>query len=506
MSILSTLVVGLCILAIFYRINKFRDRKYEEPPLVYYKYPIIGHTWDYCTNIDEFLSKCRKEYGEIFSIYVFGTDITVVGKELGHEVFNSKNASSSAAFEDRVPVARILGLPPNYLNFAAEIAKNVFIGQMHLFIVKTQQSLYRDIDELIGDCDEPKIIQNPRQVLFMIVSRTVTNILVGDKLGHDKDLVDIFMNFGNEFNKLMRIPEYLGFIHPWFFQQSIIRFGGKNIEKIQKNVIDKIRPDIEERLKQERKYGDGLKPPVDCIQFLLNQPGVDKENIDYMWISGQLLAITFVAISTTVTTINNFLLDLASRPEYLDSLLEEQEQINPNNDRIMDLDQISKMKRLDSFLKESLRLSGNILSLIHRVIGPELKFSNGYQVPKGSLIRIYLKNVHHDNEIYGPDSNEFYGYRHLEKESPASKVSRDFLQFGMGQHACPGRNFAVNEIKMFASILIKKYNITIATKSGMRPPNFVINGISFPNPEPLIFEKRVKVWDKNYNLKLDNEN
>jgi hypothetical protein len=56
----------------------------------------------------------------------------------------------------------------------------------------------------------------------MIVSRAVTNILIGDKLCHDKDLVNIFMNFSNELYKLLRVPEYLGFIHPWIFQQSLM--------------------------------------------------------------------------------------------------------------------------------------------------------------------------------------------------------------------------------------------------------------------------------------------
>jgi hypothetical protein len=60
----------------------------------------------------------------------------------------------------------------------------------------------------------------------------------------------------------------------------------------------------------------------------------------------------------------------------------------------------------------------------------------------------------------------------------------------MGRHACPARIFAINEIKMLSSILIKKYKIT--TKNGKRPPNFVVNGVAFPNPEPLIFEKRMK--------------
>lgn len=64
-------------------------------------------------------------------------------------------------------------------------------------------------------------------------------------------------------------------------------------------------------------------------------------------------------MSTTVSSTTNFLLDFASRPEYWDDLLEEQEKFNPN-DKLTDLDQISKMEKLDSFLKEALRLTGNV--------------------------------------------------------------------------------------------------------------------------------------------------
>jgi cytochrome P450 len=92
---------------------------------------------------------------------------------------------------------------------------------------------------------------------------------------------------------------------------------------------------------------------------LLSQPDVDKENVDYVWISGQLLSITLASMATTVSSTSNFLLDFASRPEYWDDLLEEQEKFNPN-DKLTDLDQISKMEKLDSFVKEVFRLNGSV--------------------------------------------------------------------------------------------------------------------------------------------------
>ncbi|CAG8764889.1 13396_t:CDS:2, partial [Ambispora leptoticha] len=45
----------------------------NEPPLVPYRYPIIGHTYDYYHDPANFLQKCKEKYGEPFSLYILGS-------------------------------------------------------------------------------------------------------------------------------------------------------------------------------------------------------------------------------------------------------------------------------------------------------------------------------------------------------------------------------------------------------------------------------------------------
>src|ERR1051325_11235146 len=102
------LIVQLIILGIIFFISskllQREDSKINEPPLVPYKYPIIGHTFDYYRNTEEFINKCTKEYGEIFSLYVFGKVITFVGRELSPEVFKShKDFDFDIAFKEKFP-------------------------------------------------------------------------------------------------------------------------------------------------------------------------------------------------------------------------------------------------------------------------------------------------------------------------------------------------------------------------------------------------------------------
>ncbi|CAG8708471.1 7619_t:CDS:1, partial [Scutellospora calospora] len=73
-----------------------------------------------------------------------------------------------------------------------------------------------------------------------------------------------------------------------------------------------------------------------------------------------------------------------------------------------------------------------------------------------------------DEDLQGQNPSEFYAYRNLERNSSAAKVERNFLTFGGGKHACPGRFLAVNEVKMILHKIMLKYNIR--TESGKALP------------------------------------
>ncbi|CAG8553451.1 15697_t:CDS:2, partial [Dentiscutata heterogama] len=57
----------------------------NEPPLVPYRLPIIGHTYSYIFDTENLFKKC-KNYGDTFSLYVFGDVRTFTGAETAYEV------------------------------------------------------------------------------------------------------------------------------------------------------------------------------------------------------------------------------------------------------------------------------------------------------------------------------------------------------------------------------------------------------------------------------------
>ncbi|RIB27154.1 cytochrome P450 [Gigaspora rosea] len=140
-------------------------------------------------------------------------------------------------------------------------------------------------------------------------------------------------------------------------------------------------------------------------------------------------------------------LDLVERKQYWQELYQEAQEINKQcNGNELTFDNIAKMVKLNSFVKESLRFTSPIVALPHKCISKSYyTFANGYQVPSGRTVSLNFRDTNTNvEELQGQNPTEFYAYRHLERNSPATKLECNFLTFGDGKHECPGRALAIS--------------------------------------------------------------
>ncbi|KAG6368397.1 hypothetical protein INS49_002603 [Diaporthe citri] len=96
----------------------------------------------------------------------------------------------------------------------------------------------------------------------------------------------------------------------------------------------------------------------------------------------------------------------------------------------------------------------------------DVKLSNGTVIPKGGFLAVSTHR-HWDDSVY-PNANEWDGYRFYSmrrsgepgKENTSQLVSTtpDHLGFGHGVHACPGRFFAANEVKIALIFTLLNYD------------------------------------------------
>ena len=103
------------------------------------------------------------------------------------------------------------------------------------------------------------------------------------------------------------------------------------------------------------------------------------------------------------------------------------------------------------------------------------------------IVYHHLQEIHSDEKSYGLNPKEFNAFRHL--KNSATHTERNFLIFGLGKHACPGRTLAVDGIKILLHYLLLRYDIKNVSKE-IKPK--VTGPYKSPNGAGMIFEKKIK--------------
>jgi cytochrome P450 len=85
-----------------------------------------------------------------------------------------------------------------------------------------------------------------------------------------------------------------------------------------------------------------------------------------------------------------FSLEYANHPEIHKELLEEQERLLETKiGPYYSGEQINSLVKLDSLLRETLRMTTSIVFFEHKLLNSHYTFSSGHQVPKGEKINIF---------------------------------------------------------------------------------------------------------------------
>ena len=121
---------------------------------------------------------------------------------------------------------------------------------------------------------------------------------------------------------------------------------------------------------------------------------------------------------------------------------------------------------------------------MNRLVKKEIQLSDGTLIPAGARVMVAPKYA--DPTVYA-DPLAFDPYRFLrEREKPGQNnawqhvtPSAHHLGFGLGQHACPGRFFASNEIKVALAHLLLKYDWRY---DGKEPENMEFEGSTMTPP------------------------
>ncbi|KAL4788980.1 cytochrome P450 [Aspergillus venezuelensis] len=211
--------------------------------------------------------------------------------------------------------------------------------------------------------------------------------------------------------------------------------------------------------------------PFDCIQWALDQ-AVPDESKTTEAIARRLVAISLTTIDSMAGIMTKLLIHLASHPECHEALRAEVRECLAEDDQGWTLKATAQMKKLESCIQESLRMSTGLVAItgFRVVTGSGFRVDDSTVIPKNSLIAIPTRCILHDPEIF-PEPESFDAFRFSKiKEDDKSAESRSnkrdirasWLAFGYGRQACPGRFYAISTLKTILGEMLLRYDIRLA--------------------------------------------
>lgn len=168
---------------------------------------------------------------------------------------------------------------------------------------------------------------------------------------------------------------------------------------------------------------------------------------------------TFEGHDTTSSAITFILLLLAHHPEAQDAIFNEVQDILETRDELT-IDDFSKFEYMDRAIKESMRIYPPV-TFISRTLTEDFEH-DGFTQPKGTNVNIHIFDVHRDPEIF-PDPEMFDPDRFL-PENCVGRSNFAFIAFSAGMRNCIGQRFAMLELKMIVSKLIRNFKILPVTE------------------------------------------
>ena len=151
-------------------------------------------------------------------------------------------------------------------------------------------------------------------------------------------------------DKLRSIPKPIRPFYAWMFNST------KLISSHRKKAQTLLGPIIQRRFEEERlakENGSVYKKPNDMLQWLADLVKPRHKTIEDLS-ELQLIAI-LASIHTTSLSFLNALYDLAARQECVQPIREEMEAVISANNGVIDRAALRKIRKTDSFFKESMR-------------------------------------------------------------------------------------------------------------------------------------------------------
>ncbi|KAF5623988.1 cytochrome P450 monooxygenase monooxygenase (lovA) [Fusarium tjaetaba] len=281
---------------------------------------------------------------------------------------------------------------------------------------------------------------------------------MGEELSRDEEWADAFTRYsllGLELSEVLRAwPLWARRLVHWFMPSCWeLRHRLVQVRKVLAAHNDK-----RARLQLERQSAGDVSRFNDSTEWF------EEELKGQQDIIVSQLNLVLTSAHTTSDLLTQAMIGIAEHPELFCSLREEAIQVI--NTHGWQKSGLHELKRMDSVIKELQRLNPALLVNFRRRAMTDIKLRHGWNIKSGTRIVVDVMHTLDSSFGFYENAEQFLPYRYLEKRGSTGQhtqaqlvaTSIDHMGSGHGRHACPGRFFAVQEIKIILCHMLLKYD------------------------------------------------
>ncbi|KAK3951399.1 cytochrome P450 [Pseudoneurospora amorphoporcata] len=253
---------------------------------------------------------------------------------------------------------------------------------------------------------------------------------------------------------------------------------------------------------EEEKAQDTL------LDWMLDHGKGSEVQVEEM--SARQCVLTLASIHTTASQTANMMFDLCEHPQWWGVLREEVDSIAKElgppgmagkTGGVSVKEWCVRLEKMDSFFQETQRREPPILLGPQRLALSSLTLKDGTFIPRGTRVAFPMLEHQNDPLTYSNpheyDPLRFYRKRHSCPDQMnlhmAGQTHPNVLGFGYGNQACPGRQFAVAEIKLIMARMVYEFEFKFANPEKGRPKTGYVNEMAMTDwGARLLMRRRVR--------------
>lgn len=411
------------------------SRRRGEPPLLRGWLPFLGVALAFGRDAMAYLARARVQYGDIFTLFVGGRRMTFVLDPMSVPAVLKAKPLSFEPIGDEVMdgafglphIRRIEGHDALY-----ELGR-VYLKGQHLGPVTSRMEvrLRRLLPTLVGERRELELYRFIWDLMFA----AGTDALFGDALA-DAALSEAFAEFDQEFPLMVAgMPDFM------------VKRGAAARERL----VGRLGVDTEGGAAELSEW-------MKLRREIMRDSDVDVDARGRMQ-----TAVLWAAHANTIPASFWALVHLLADPEAEAAVRAELAGCDG-----FDSESLDSLPMLDSAIREALRLSSGSLTVRRVSEDFVLETASGsWALREGDRVCVAPYLGHRDPEIFeAPERyrhDRFYvdgGVKQFFKGG--ERVPIPLMPFGAGVSMCPGRFFAINEVKLLVALMLSHFELELA--------------------------------------------